>query len=344
METETLITPKDRPSFFPSSETITQKHLLLQRLQAPSTPELLNDDVEMKDSTKISESSTITTVCSETSMKETSSEQNCSLTSSTTSTTETPVVSTGASPRMNEASNTIVCKATSSISTEGGEIKSEIKDTVQESTLPQNVFTLQTNIVQPVNAQPLNAQPVNAQPVNAQPVNAQIVNAQPANAQPVNAGIKRPSIDNTNEPNAKKHKLSTENNTKTILSVNQIKVDDVTQKEIPVVTTISATPTQQQLSPSSLERTIVVSTEQQQQQNGSPQELTPTTRRLSSSSSGLASPRTSMEGITEFDVGEQPASVRRKVCLFRISLFLNNFHIFIIFVLSVECVNKHSTS
>ena len=341
METETLVkTTKDGPSFLPSSaETITQKHLLLQRLQAPLTPELLNDDIEMKDS-KIPESPTMTTLCSETSMEETLYDQKSSLTCISTSTTETPVVAVRTSP---SSSNTIVCTTsttttTSSISTEKTEsvdVKVETKDNIQE-----NTPTSQTNIVQPVNAKPANVQPAISQPINVQPVNAQPaitqpvitqpaitqpanvqpVIAQPANVQPVTSqyvhvGSKRPSTDDADTQDAKKHKLSTDNDIKTTSSVDQIKDNVTDQTQTPVVTTAPATPQpQQQPSPQSSEPTIVVSTEQQQQQNGSPQELTPTTRRLSSSSSSLASPRTSIEGITDFDIGEQPASVRRKVC------------------------------
>ena len=346
METETLVkTTKDGPSFLPSSaETITQKHLLLQRLQAPLTPELLNDDIEMKDS-KIPESPTMTTLCSETSMEETLCDQKSSLTCISTSTTERPVVAVRTSP---SSSNTIVCTTsttttTSSISTEKTEsvdVKVETKDNIQE-----NTPTSQTNIVQPVNAKPANVQPAISQPINVQPVNAQPaitqpvitqpaitqpaitqpanvqpVIAQPANVQPVTSqyvhvGSKRPSTDDADKQDAKKHKLSTDNDIKTTSSVDQIKDNVTDQTQTPVVTTAPATPQpQQQPSPQSSEPTIVVSTEQQQQQNGSPQELTPTTRRLSSSSSSLASPRTSIEGITDFDIGEQPASVRRKVC------------------------------
>ena len=348
METETLVkTSKDGPSFLPSSaETITQKHLLLQRLQAPLTPELLNDDIEMKDS-KIPESPTMTTPCSETSLEETLHDQKCSLTCISTSTTEKPVVSIRTSP---SSSNTIVCTTsttttTSSISTESEDIKVETKDNIQENTPLPSTLTSQTNIVQPVNAKPANLQPVNVQPAITQPVNVQPANvqpvitqpvnvqpvitqpanvqpviAQPANVQPVTSqyvhvGSKRPSTDDADTQDAKKHKLSTDNDIKTTSSVDQIKDNVTDQTHTPVVTTAPATPQpQQQPSPQSSEPTIVVSTEQQQQQNGSPQELTPTTRRLSSSSSSLASPRTSIEGITDFDIGEQPASVRRKVC------------------------------
>ena len=328
METETLVkTTKDGPSFLPSSaETITQKHLLLQRLQAPLTPELLNDDIEMKDS-KIPESPTMTTLCSETSMEETLYDQKSSLTCISTSTTERPVVAVRTSP---SSSNTIVCTTsttttTSSISTEKTEsvdVKVETKDNIQE-----NTPTSQTNIVQPVNAKPANVQPAISQPINVQPVNAQPAITQPANVQPVTSqyvhvGSKRPSTDDADKQDAKKHKLSTDNDIKTTSSVDQIKDNVTDQTQTPVVTTAPATPQpQQQPSPQSSEPTIVVSTEQQQQQNGSPQELTPTTRRLSSSSSSLASPRTSIEGITDFDIGEQPASVRRKVCL---SFYDNN--------------------
>ena len=57
------------------------------------------------------------------------------------------------------------------------------------------------------------------------------------------------------------------------------------------------------------------------------QELTPTARRLSSSSSSLASPRN--DGNTDFEAGEQPACVKRKVWIsilpFMLFLFVTKF-------------------
>ena len=321
LQAETSAT-KDKTFFPASSETTTRKHSATQqRLHVPLMAELLSNTEENKDS-KISSTTCNGTVLS---TKDTLNDDTCSSICVDTATTDAPVVSLRTSPCMNDVTpkENLVC--TSHVVPPESEVKPENLEGYTKVNMLENVepgsHVAQMNIDLPVVA---------------------------GTKRPPTDDLSEPDTKKHKLSTDDKETTIIESNPSgDKINVNLTSNTDV-RTMLPVVTTLTIISQQQQPLPSEpanasthhqqeqpllLEPVVVVSTEQQQplpsepvnvsteqQQiellNVSPskQELTPTARRLSSSSSSLASPRTSIEGISEFETGEQPASVKRKVC------------------------------
>ena len=332
LQAETSAT-KDKTFFPVSSETTTRKHSATQqRLHAPLMAESLSNTEENKDS-KISSTTCNGTVLS---TKDTLNDDTCSSICVDTATTDAPVVSLRTSPCMNDVTPKENLMCTSHVVPTESEVKPENLEGYTKVNMLENVepgsHVAQMNIDLPVVA-------------GTKRPPTDDLSEPDTKKHKLSTDAKETSIMESN-PSGDKINVNLTSNTdhvQTMLPVvttltitSQQQQQQQQQQPLPSEPANASTHHQQQ-QPLLLEPVVVVSTEQQQQQqhlpsepvnvftehqqselllNVSPskQELTPTARRLSSSSSSLASPRTTIEGISEFETGEQPASVKRKVC------------------------------